>query len=264
MAGATKAAGLFLAACLLSLTASAEPGFLSHYDDDSVLGLKIAGTVQPGYRMVEGISDGVYGFLRSHVINNLFPARMTRSLRPAPRGDSGALFSRKLNERQERFTRRARQDYPVVGKQAGPAAAARMAQWRSQAIEGQLYVALDAIQDTLLERYQLEVFGQAAGNYASDRRNWDPGFLTMAGIFGGAFVYMNGVDASAKLGDVKVDIDLAPAQRLYSAMRHGSASRLGTFEIGYKDAPLTVSVDWGMESRRLRGEQIGLNYRLAF
>ncbi|HAM35458.1 MAG TPA: hypothetical protein DEB40_05070 [Elusimicrobia bacterium] len=261
---AEKALGVLIGILLFSIPAFAKPHFLSHYDDNSVLSARVTRTVQPGYRFVEDISDGVYGFVRTHVIQNLFPARMTRNLKPAPSQDSASLFVENLNKKQARFMLRARQSQPIVGNRFGAVDMARREEWNSWAADEQLGVAMDAIQDTLLERYQLELFGRATGAYAQDRRNWDPGFISMAGIFGGAFLYLNGMSATAHLGVMKVDFDFAPGQRLHRAMETGSAHSLGSVELGYKEVPLTLAMDWGLESRQLRSERVGLNYRLSF
>jgi hypothetical protein len=117
----------------------------------------------------------------------------------------------------------------------------------------------------MISRYQLELFGQKSGAFAADRRNWDPGFLSMAGILGGTFLYLNGVHATSRFGAIKVGIDLASALKFRRALQSGgNANNLAGFELGYKDAPLSLATEWGMTGGRMKNERVGVNYRLRF
>lgn len=225
----------------------------------------VAGTVQPAYRFVEGISDGVYDFMREHVIGSIMPGRMTRNLKAAPREDSAPLFEQNLRGKESRFLQRAREAYPVLDDRDGPPDPVRFQQWRSWAVEEQVSVTVDALKDTLLERYQLELFGRSAQAYALQRRNWDPGLVTMAGLVGGALLYVNGMHAVAHMGRWSLAVDLRSGARLRQALQNGASSgRLAGLELGYRDLPLALAAEWGSQGGRLRGERVGLIYRLRY
>ncbi len=229
------------------------------------LGGAVEGTVHPAYRFVEGISDGIYDFMRDHVIRNIMPGRLSRNLRAAPGRDSAPLFDRNLREKESRFLQRAREAYPILDDKAGPSDTVRLQEWRSWAAEEQVSVTVDALKDTLLERYQLELFGRSSQAYARERRNLDPGFMTMAGLVGGALLYANGMHAVAHMGCWKLAVDLRSGARLRQALQEGASSRrLAGLELGYKDKPLALAADWGAQGGRLRGERVGLVYRLRY
>jgi hypothetical protein len=267
MASAIGAVLALLLAVMCPLSAGAKP--LSPEGDGPVLGEQLGGAVQdtirPAYRFVEGISDGVYDFVRLQVIGNILPERMTSNLYAAPRQDSAALLDKNLSEKEARFLQRAREAYPIAGDKAGSVEQAPLQQWRSWAAAEQLSVSVDALKDTLLQRYGLDFFGRSSEAYAKDRRNWDPGFLTMAGLVSGALLYLNGMHATAPLGDLRLGIDLSSGLRVQRAMQSGGAGRrLGGLELGYKGQPLALAADWGVDNERLRGESVGLKYRLQF
>ena len=220
--------------------------------------------VVPAYRVVEGISDGVFDFMRRCVIGPIFPPRLTRSLKAAPQKDSAALFNRNLYENESRYLARIQAAYPITDGQR-PGAVSQARAWSVWAAREQLDVAAQSFKDTLISRYQLELFGRSSQEYASDRRHWDPGFLTMAGVLGSAVLYLNGMHTTVQIGAVKLGVDLAPGLRFSQALRgEGSGHGLASFELGLKDKPLTVATDWGITAGRLRHERIGLSYRLRF
>lgn len=220
-----------------------------------------ASAVQPAYRLVEGISDGVYDFMRTRVIGVILPGRLSRNLKAAPQADSAPLFEKNLRRNEARFLERARESYPVMGDRSGPA---RLQEWCTWAGEEQVSVTVDALQSTLLERYQLELFGKSSEAYARDRRNWDPGFLTMAGLIGGSVMYFNGMSTTAEFRHFKMDVDLRSGLRIRQALEGGSVSRLASLELGYRDFPVTLATDWGMDKGEVRNERVGLMYRLQF
>ena len=236
-----------------------------------VLGERLDGAVQgairPAYRLLEGISDHVFDFMRLQVVGAVMPERMAGRLEKAPREDSAALLEKNLREKEARFLQRAREAYPMAGDGAGDEAGApaQLRQWRSWAAGEQLSVSVDALKDTLLQRYGLDVFGRSSEAYAKDRRNWDSGFLTMAGLVSGALLYLNGMHATAPLGDWRLGIDLSSGLRVQRAMRKGAGGRrLAAVELGYKDRPLAVAAEWGAEGERVRDESVGLKYRVQF
>ena len=261
---------LALAAALLRpLRAGAEPLLPENRDPGPALGERLDGSVQgalrPAYRFVEGISDGAYEFVRVHLIGSILPARLSRSLYAAPGPDSGELFFRNLRDQEARYLQRMREAYPVADQQAGSPDPARLQEWRCWAAEEQTGAAINALTDTLLQRYQLGIFARSSETYAKDRRNWDPGFFTMAAVVGGTILFFNGMHAAVPLADLRLRIDLRPGQRLQQALRSdGTARRLASLELGYKDAPLTAAMEWGVAEGHLRNESVGLRYRLRY
>jgi len=252
-------------AALCPAFCGAQPLLARQTDPAPAMGGRLDGAVQPAYRFVEGISDGVYDFVRVHLIRNLLPDGMTRNLIAAPRRDSSLAFAEKLREKEGRFLRRAQEAYPVLAGTADPADPARRQEWRTWAAEEQVSVAVDAMRDTLLQRYGLEFFGRSSETYLKDRRNWDPGLLTMAGLVGGSLLYVSGLHATARLGDWKLGLDLRSGLRLRQALQdQGSARHLAGLELGYKDAPVTLATEWGLSRGRLGSERVGLNYRLKY
>lgn len=219
------------------------------------------GGVQPAYRFVEGISDGVYDFMRTRVIGVILPGRLSRNLKAAPQTDSAPLFEDNLRRNEARFLVRARESYPVAGMGSGPA---RLQEWCTWAGEEQVSVTVDALQSTLLERYQLELFGKSSEAYARDRRNWDAGLVTMAGLIGGSIMYFNGLRASAEVRRFKLDVDLRSGLRMRQAFTGGSVHRLAGVELGYQGLPVTVATEWGMDKGEVNNERVGLMYRLQF
>lgn len=222
---------------------------------ESLLGKEMGGTVSgaanPAFRLAQGVSDGVYNFMRSHLISAILPEGLTRSLRRAPQGDSYTLFKKHFHDNEVRALRRW--------------AAAPPTQDATLATEEQVAVLIDSFQDTMLGRYDLQLFGKATGQYAKDRRNWDAGFLTMAGIMGGAFLYLNGLRADAAVGPMRLGIDLRAGHKLRRALQGAAnASRVAGLELGYKDHPLTLAAQLGLSRGSLQAESFGLNYRFRY
>lgn len=262
-----------LLALLLSLglqaSAASFPAPRSLDPEEPVIGDELGGAMngagRPAYRFVEGLSDGVYDFLRSHLIGSVFPGRLSRGLRGSPKGDSYALFEYQFERKEARYLERLRESYPIQESADGHYDPGQVSAWRSWAVEEQVSVAVDSLRDTLMGRYQLELFGKKSGKYAVDRRNWDPGFLTMAGIVGGAFLYLNGLHADAHVGAVKVGLDLRAGLKIQNAAQdHDPMARMAGVELGYKDKPVTIASEWGMQDGRVRNERFGLKYRLKY
>jgi len=266
------AQGITLGLLLASLSPAlvrAESILSEHREARPVLGDSLGGAVQdtvlPAYRFVEVISDGVYDFTRLHLIGNLLPGGLSRGLQPAPKQDSSSLFDKNLRAKEGRFLERAKETYPVAGADIGPSDPAQLRQWRSWAVEEQLSISMDAMKDALLERYQLEFLGGSAQTYAKGQGRRDPGFLTMAGLVGGSLLYLNGMHATAYVRDWKLGIDLRSLIRLQKALQNDSTLRgLANFELSYKDKPITVATELGVENGRLCPGRVGLNYRLRY
>lgn len=224
----------------------------------------LADTARPGYDLAEGISDRVYSFLRSHFIGRLLPGRLTRSLQEAPRGDSYALFQGHLQRKQTRCLQRLHEAYPANADLGRPDPG-RMQHWRSWAAEEQASVVIDSYQDTLFERYQLPRFGRASERYLKDRRHWDPGLLSMAGLLGGSFAYLNGVHAQTRAGRFELSLDMRSGLRIREALAgQGDLRRAAGLELGLSGRPLRLFADSGIARGRLRPESYGLKYRLRY
>lgn len=263
-------AGLALA-LLFPASCFAETSVLTGQRSNPMLGENIdgavQGTVRPAFRVVEGISDGVYDFVRIHVIGNIMPNALSRNLKAAPQQDSAPLFDKKLHDKEARFMDRARAAYPVGSDDSQAAAQIHQQRqaWRQWAADEQVSVAIDSFADTLAERYQLQLFGKKSGEYAVKRRNWDPGFLTMAGLLGSTFLYFNGMHASGDIGPVKFGLDLSAGLKFRRVLQAaGTAPGLGSLELGLKNIPLTVATAWGVAQGRLHNERFGVNYRLRY
>lgn len=251
------------AALTILLTAPARAEHSSLMDESAQP--EAAAPVVPAYRFVEGISDGVFDFMRGHIIAMLLPEGLTRSLKAAPRRDSAALFGLNLRKNEARYLDRVRAAYPVAANGMRPGNEAQLRAWRSWAAQEQIDVAADSLKDTMVERYKLEIFGESSGKYARDRRNWDPGFLTMAGVLGGAFLYVNGMHAGFRVRALEIGIDLAPGHKLRQALQgDGNAHNLVGFELGRRNAPITLATEWGLSGGHMKNERIGLNYRLRY
>jgi hypothetical protein len=252
-AGAALAGGLALP--------SEEAGPALGRDLDSA----VQGTLRPAYRLVEGISDEVFDFLRTNLICGVLPGGLTRGLRPAPDEGSGAIFERNLRKVEERFLLDIRDAYPASGGPAARPDAARHAAWRSRAIEEQARVPLEALEDTLLERYGLEPFGRFSENYSRDRRNWTADFAAMAGLAGASLAYLNGLKATARSGRLRLSIGLPPVLRIQKALRNGSTlERAASVEAGIDGLPVSLSARWGLADGSPRSEALELKYRLIF
>lgn len=162
---------------------------------------------------------------------------------------------------------RARAAYPIGGDdtQAASQVEAQRDAWRQWAAGEQISVAVDSLGDTLIERYQLELFGRKAGDYAERRRNWDAGFLTMASLLGSTFLYLNGLHAAGDVGPIRFGLDLSSGLKFRHVLQaNGSAQGMGNLELGLKNVPVTIASSWGIDQGRLRNERFGLNYRLRY
>jgi hypothetical protein len=265
-----KALRLFCAlAVLFPAPALAETSLLAGQQSNPMLGETLDGavgdTVQPAFRFVEGVSDGVYDFMRQHVIGAFLPERLNQDLKAAPKQDSAPLFNKNLHDREARFIDRARAAYPVINDDAASAGEIQLDAWRAWAAHEQVSVAVDSLRDTLMQRYQLNIFGQHTGEYAQDTRHWDPGFLTMAGIVGGSFLYLNGLHATAHMGNLKLGIDISSGLKLQRVLQNdGAASHLAGLELGYKNSPVSVATEWGVNQGRFHNDTVGLNYKLRY
>ncbi|MDD5627956.1 MAG: hypothetical protein PHU21_02750 [Elusimicrobia bacterium] len=87
----------------------------------------------------------------------------------------------------------------------------------------------------------------------------------MTGLVGGALLYVNGMHAVAHMGRWSLAMDLRSGARFRQALRSGvSSQRLAGLELGCRDLPLALAADWGAQGGRLRGERVGLIYRLRY
>lgn len=229
------------------------------------VGSAVSEAMHPAYVFAEGISDGIYRMLRSHLIAAVLPDAMARNLGRSPRKDSQAQFESNLHRGETRYLQRVRDAFPEHHEADVQAGDARLRQWQTWAGEEQLSVLIDAFRDTMVQRHDLEGFGKASGRYALDSRNWDPSFLATAGILGGAFLYVNGLHASTRVGAVHLGLDVRSGLKIRNSMREeGDLTRLAGLELGYKDKPLRLATEWGLNRGNFRNEQVGLKYSLRY
>jgi hypothetical protein len=221
--------------------------------------------MQPAYRVVEGVSDGVYNFMRSYVVGNLWADESARGLRMAPEEDSARLFDENLRKQELLFVRQTREAYPVTSEASGPFDSALIAGWRSRTIEGVRFAAAVAVKETLRQRYRLEFFDSRSDSYLWDRSNWDPGSLALAGVVGGFLFYLDGMRATAKVADWDLAIDLRSGLRFQQFLRQGAANaRLASLKLGRGDKPLALVTEWGLANGRLASRSVGFEYRLRY
>lgn len=218
----------------------------------------VQGAARPAYRFVEGIADGVYEFARIHIVGRLLPGRFNRNLAVASDRNSDELFAQNLRAREADLLRRERAAYPVAAAQTGPIDCARLQDWRMRFLEEQQGVALNALTDTLLQRYRIKALGHASVSYMKERQNRDAGSLTMAGLLSGAAFYLNGLHAAVPLAGLRLKIDLRPGWRLRRTLGgDGACPGWANLELGYKNAPITATMEWGVAGGRARAERRG-------
>lgn len=195
---------------------------------------------RPVYRLAETLSDGVYGLMRGHLFSALLPRRLAGRMAPAPDRDSYGVFRARLAKTHARAARRAMEARPA-GSAATPAA---QAQWRDLVRDAEQDALADAFASTLVDRYQLERFGQDSGAYALNPGNWEPGFLASASVLGGAYLWAAGVDADWDAGPVRVGVRLAPGWR-WRVAAEGGGRRLAGLELSRRGSPLSLRAEWG-------------------
>lgn len=195
---------------------------------------------RPVYRLAETLSDGVYGLMRGHLFSALLPRRLAGRMAPAPDRDSYGVFRARLAKTHARAARRAMEALPS-GAAATPAA---QAEWRGLVRDEEQDALADAFASTLVDRYQLERFGEDSGAYALNPGNWEPGFLASASVLGGAYLWAAGVDADWDAGPVRVGVRLAPGWR-WRAAADGGGRRLAGLELSRRGSPLSLRAEWG-------------------
>lgn len=213
---------------------------------------------KPVYRGVEAVSDRVYGLMRGHLFTAVLPGRLTRHMGAVPAKSSEALFVERLDRRQERAARRILDSRPGAA-QAGPSA---MNAWRDSALREQTAVLTDALADALIGRYELERFGRASGDYATNRGNWDPEFLASATVLGGAYMWAAGLRTDWTLWGLRVDFDTVTGAGLRAAA--DGEGRLGEVALSRKGSPLALRTEWSLRDGRLANSRVGLTWASRF
>lgn len=196
---------------------------------------------RPAYRAIERLSDGAYSLLRGSLFSTLLPGRLTREMGRAPTTDSYAAFRANFSVKQDRAARRVLEARPAA-QTDGPSARAA---WLGYAREEQTAALRDALLDTLVDRYGLETFGRRSGAYASDRGNWEPGFLASSSVLGSAYLWAAGVDAGFDAGPARLGLQLAPGWRWRSAVEGRAVRRLARVETSRGGASLYAEWDAG-------------------
>lgn len=235
---------------------------------DGPIGGVVGKGLRPAYRLAEGAADQVYDVLRRRLLGSLLPGRLTRGLQRPPERDSYAAFERALKKKEERFAGRLLQRYPrqafdglessLINREE------RLREWRSWALEEQQAVVVSAFEDALLDRYGMNRFGRYSEDYARDRRNWDPGFLAMAGVIGGAFAYANGIQAEAPMGPVRVQLGLRAGYRILESLAAGGRHRFGHVQLAYRNVPVQLGFEWAVDQGRVVRDAYGLRYEKRF
>jgi hypothetical protein len=214
------------------------------------VGVRAIGALRPAYRLAEGLSDGVFAFLRQGVFRSLLHGAPKAHLN----GDSFTAFQRQFRKKQEVLVQRLSETYRPTGPE-----------W-DWAAEAQTHVVLDAFRDTLLERYQMDSLGRWAGDRAmSGARGEDPSSIAGAGAIGGAFLYFGGGRAEAHLGDATVGVEMAPVRKLVKAAADkGDLGRAIGIELRKKDSPWSLSAGMGVSRGKVAPGAYALRYRLTF
>lgn len=218
---------------------------------------------RPAYGLVEGLSDGVFDLLRNDLLSPVFHGIKDQA-RKYKSSDSYGAFERTFTEKETRFLLRLSDTFhrPSDSVVGGGLPAEDSRAWAGNE---QVSVVLDSFKDSLLDRYQVNQLGLWAKNYAQDPQNWDPASLTMAGVIGGAFLYLNGAHNHFQAGGLKFAFDLRGALRLREAMKTGgSLGRAAGIEVSVPNHPLTFAADWGVESGRFKRETYGFKYHRKF
>lgn len=218
-----------------------------------------AESIQPVYRGVEAVADGVYGLVRGHLISAVLPGGLSRRMSAVPLGTSDKVFTERLRYRQEKTARRLLQERPV-----GPLGPAEAAAWQREAAAAHLTVMTDAMADALIRRYQLERFGKDSGAYASNLANWDAEFIASAGVLGGAYLYVAGVRTDFNVGPVRVDFDTRPGSAVQGAIQNGDARGLAALTLSRRGSPLSFKSEWGVKDGRMASERVGVTYASRF
>ena len=200
------------------------------------------------YGAVEAVSDGVYGLLRGQFFAAVLPQGLSRQMAQTPDGTSYALFSEKLRRNQDNAERRI-----VTAKPTG-----------GEALSLETSVVTDALADSLVSRYQLEKFGRASGDYASDWRHWDPEFLASAAVLGGAYLYVAGLRSDWTVGSVRVDLDTKAGPALRSALESGQGRGLASLSLSRRGGALAVRVEAGLRDGQAQADRYGLSYSKKF
>ncbi len=218
-----------------------------------------AESVQPVYRGVEALADGVYGLVRGHLISAVIPGGLSRRMSAVPLGTSDKVFTERLRYRQEKTARRLLEERP-----AGPMGIAEAAAWQRQAAGAHVTVLTDAVADALIRRYQLERFGKDSGAYASNLSNWDPGFMASAAVLGGAYLYVAGLRTDFNIGPLRVDFDTRPGSAVQSAILNGDVRGLAALTLSRRGSPVSFKTEWGVKDGRMASERVGMNYSSRF
>lgn len=199
------------------------------------LGVRAITALRPAYRLVEGISDGVFGGFLSTILRGS-PARSLGQ-------DSFAAFTAHYRAKQERMLERLRHEQ----------------NW-DWAPEGQVQVVLDSLRDTLMDRYQVQRLGAWAKDQPMDAHT-----LAGAGVIGGAFLYFGGGHANARIGQARVGVDLASVQRISSALASGGdLAKAAGVELRWGAARWSLNAGLGVSRGRMAPGSYALRYRLSF
>lgn len=203
--------------------------------------------LKPAYRLLEGISDGIFDAMRLHLFSQAF-ALIDSDFRQYKKSDSYAIFEQEFRGKEARLLQRLyeRNDH-------------------SWSRDEQVSVVVDSLKESLLARYHIDRLEKWASRYASNPDNWQPSSLTAAAIVGGSFLYLNGAHTQAAVGSAKIGVDLKSGLRVLHALRTAkTVARAVGLEMSWNNHPLSVTSDWGVADGKLRSERYGFKYRIEF
>lgn len=219
-------------------------------------------TLRPAYRIVEGISDGLFNLMS---LQALFPREIDENIRKFKNSDSYAIFEQEFRNKEVRFLHRLKEAFPQQNGQLRRTDLRRTVEGISWAGDEQVSVALDALKDTILTRYQLEQLGEWAGDYAKDPKNWDGASVTMAAVVGGTFLYLNGMHTEFDLGKIRFGLDLDAGLSMKNAiMGDGNLNRAVGLEVGLTNELIAFNTDWGVDHGSMKSQRWGMKFRRQF
>ena len=214
-----------------------------------------SGAGRPAFQAVESIADGVFGLASGGVFKPLLPAELGARLDAAPESDSYDAFAARLSERERRAAKRDLETRP-----AADAAPDAVSAWGRESLAAHRDAALDALAGSMADRYGLPVFGRSAGDYALDASHWRADAVAPTVLLGGAYAYLRGIRADVPAGPVKIELELAPGDRLRAAAEGATSRHLARVAVSPLSSPLSLYAEWSARS----SERVGANWSKRF
>lgn len=217
---------------------------------------------RPAYNVAVGISDEIFDVLRVYVLQPVFRGVHSEIVDYRKR-DSYDIFEKELRRQEARFIQRMKETYPDRRSLAGQDD--QVSERWAWAGGEQVSIVMDSFQDALLDRYRIESLEAWAARFAQERRELEPGEISLAMTVGGGFLYFNGIHSESHLGPVRLNVDVKSARSLLKAIEGGTdLNRAAALELGWKNSPLSLASAWDVRSGGLRSQNVALKYRLSF